>query len=678
MLSTAVRSARAPLAFALLASTACLTPAEARITRLEVSVVESPTFEGRSFGSVGQYEKLRGKAYGEVDPNDPRNAVITDIERAPRNANGNVEYSTDVWIVRPVDTEKGNGALFFELNNRGGNLSFGAINDSVGAGNNPSTAASAGNGFLMEQGFTILEAGWDTSATVGSDRFTISVPTLKKRNLGIVSGPSMDEFVIDADTSSAQALSYPAASLDKAQAQLTWRLLYHDAPQVVPSADWSFGGDGKSVSLSTGFKVGLYEFAYIAKDPVVSGLAFAAVRDVAAFLRRAKKDDVGTRNPLARDIDRVYSFGVSQPARTMHDFVHLGFNEDENGKQVFDGVLNWIGGATGIFVNYRFAQPFRTHRQHIGRKYPEYEFPFANQTLDNPFTGQRDGKLARCKETRTCPKIFEVNSANEYWAKAMSILHTDFDGNDLPDAKGVRNYLISSMPHAVGGYSPATATGLPTPQTAGICQQPRNPLGAGPALRALLLALQQWVEEGTEPPASRIPRKADNTLVPPLPQSGQNFPNIPGVTYNGIAHTGDRFDYGPKYDQGVMTTLPPTLVGTPYPVFVPKTDVDGNDAAGVRLPDVAVPIATYTGWNLRPSGDGCDASGMMVPLAATLAARQSSGDPRLSIAERYPTHSGYVQQVTNVANQLRDDRFLLQADVDAYIARAQESSIGAE
>lgn len=664
--------ARCALTLALLASAGFACTAEARIRKVELQVVESPTFEGRSFGKTGQYEKLRGRAYGEVDPKDPRNAVITDIRRAPLNRRGMVEYSTDVWMVRPIDPNKGNGKIFFELNNRGNILSFGTMNDAAVTGNDPTTAEQAGNGFLMNRGYTVLEVGWDASATPALDRLTINVPVAKAQGAVSIVGPSLDEFVIDTVTSSAQPLSYPVGDTDKTKASLTWRLRYADTPQPVPSADWNYGPDGKSVTLSTDFQVGLYEFVYPAKDPLIAGLGFAAIRDVGSFLRNAKADK---GNPLAGQVRQIYSWGLSQPARTMHDFVYLGFNEDERGAQVFDGVLNWIGGATGIFMNYRFAQPGRTHRQHIARWYPEFDFPFANQTLTDPVTGERDGRLKRCRETDTCPLIMEVNSANEYWAKGMSVLRTNLSGNDIPDAKGVRSYLLSSHPHG-GNYSPAR-DGSPVPLSAGICQQPRNPLAGNTVLRALLVALDKWVTKGAEPPPSEMPLRSEGTLVPALPQATLNFPAIPSVTYNGVHHTGDLFNFGPRYDEhGILTILPPQQLGSPYPVYLPKTDVDGNDVAGVRTPDIAVPIATYTGWNLRPSGDGCDASGMMIPFAATQAERESSGDPRLSIEERYPSHAAYVQKVTEAANLLVNEGFLLAEDAAAYIQAAEDSGVG--
>ena len=649
--------------------------AHARITRIQITRVESPTFEGVSFGSVGQYEKLVGRAFGEVDPTSPTDALITDISLAPKNASGMVEYSTDIYILRPIDPTKGNHRLFFEINNRGSNLSFGQMNNSVSGGNDPTTAADAGNGFLMRQGYTILWSGWDATVPAVGGRFTITVPVAKNADTSPITGPALEEFVVDDNTTLTGFMTYAAALSDKSKATLTVRTRYQDLPTAVPAANWDYTDTSLTaihlLPPGTPFQRGtLYEFAYSAKDPLVMGLGFAAIRDVAAFLHYAVVDDQGNPNPLAGDLKLIYSYCVSQPCRTMHDFLWLGFNEDSGGRRVFDGMLNWIGGGSGIFMNYRFAQPARTHRQHIARWYPEYQFPFANQVMFDPNTGKTDGRLRRCLQSNTCPMIFEVNSENEYWAKAMSVFQLDSAGRDLSDPPNVRNYLVSSLPHSPGIG----------PTGPGICQQDRNPLVANPVLRALLVDLDEWVSTGTKPPASRLPRVDDGTLVSALPQSNVGFPNIPGVIYNGRIHTGDLFNFGPSFDQGILTILPPILVGTPYPALVPKTDVDGNDISGVRLPDVAVPLATYTGWGLRayPIGanDGCDASGQEIDFAQTQAERIANGDPRLSIEERYPNHGKYVSAVAHSANELYQQRLLLDDDREAYICAAARSNIG--
>jgi alpha/beta hydrolase family protein len=559
----------------------------------------------------------------------------------------------------------------------------------------------------MRQGYLVVIAGWDFSApcaappNCGPDKasgnFTTTLPVAKNPDGTSILGLNTEELVVDTGASpTTLPLTYPASTLDKSQASLTVRHLYADTPTPILASGWEYtSAAGTAIKLVPGpfVPTNLYEFTYPAKDPVVAGLGFAAIRDLATFLRDADQDesDPPTPNPLAGQVDLMYSICSSQPCRTMRDFVFLGFNEADSGPlpvhhghptgngiqkqvehvQVFDGVLNWKAGGSGIFLNYRFSQPVRTHRQHIARWTPEIQFPFANETIVDHVTKQKGGRLERCKTTKTCPKIVEANSANEFWAKAASNLLTDAKGHDLHlDEPNVAYYLQSSAPHGA-------ASGK------GICEYPRNPLAPDQLLRGLLVVLDQWVTSGIQPPDNRIPRVKDGTLVPTLPQAGQGFPNIPGITYNGINHTGDLFDFGSRFDQGIMDILPPTLLGTPYPALVPKTDTDGNDIAGVRMPEIAVPTATYTGWNLRAAfaadlahADGCDASGLKTDFPATQDDRVTTGDPRLSIKERYPTHQAYVDAVTAAANALRDDRFLIQEDVDAYISAAQASSIG--
>jgi hypothetical protein len=658
-------------------------PADARVIQINITTVESPTFGAASFGSVGQYERIEGTITGEVDSRNPLNSVIVDIGLAtPKNANGTVGYSADFQILRPIDLNKGNHRVLFDLPNRGRATLLTTLNDSKTA-NDTTTSGSPGNGFLMNQGYTIVEGGWDITAPQRTALFGVTFPVAKKKDGSTITGRATEEFVIDKNaTPASEPLTYAAASADKSKAFLTVRENYGDTPQLVPSSGWDYTDSAlMAVKLTSGNFGGpgsfgptaLYEFTYIAKDPIMAGLGFAALRDLATFLRDAKTDDKGVANPLAGDVQRIYTSCVSQPCRTTRDLVLYGFNEAEQShEKVFDGMLNWIGGASGIFMNYRFAQPTRTHRQHIARWTPEFQFPFADVPIFDRVTGQFGSRLDRCLKTSTCPKIFEVNSENEYWAKAGSMLTTDGQGHDLDleAVANVRYYQLSSLPHGAG-------------TAAGICQQPQNPLVANQVLRALLVDLDEWVSTGHKPPHNRVPRLADKTLVAALPQSAVGFPNIPGVNYNGIHHTGDLWDFGPRFDDGILTILPPKLIGTPYQIFVPKTDADGNNIAGIRTPDVAVPLATYTGWALRASApgdpvpivDGCDASGQRIPFAETKAARLAGGDPRLSLQERYKDHDTYVKLVTSAAQRLEHERLLLDEDVQNYIAAAQAASV---
>ncbi len=641
--------------------------ADARITRIDMSAEPAPAFEGTSFGDVGQYEKLTGTVHGEVDPKDPLNAIITDIENAPTNADGLVEYSADIYILRPADPAKGNHRIFYDLNNRGGMRAM-RINDGENEGD-PQTAADAGNGFLMREGYTILSSGWDAMAPTSGNNINLTVPVAVNADGSSIVGPSMEEWVVDDDETMSGDLTYPPASLDQSGATLYKRTEAMGDRTEIPASSWTYGEDGMSVSLlpeGTPFEAGtLYDFVYQAKDPIVAGLGFAAIRDVADFLRNAESDDSGNANPLAGDVEKIYTFCVSQPCRLMNDYIYLGFNETEDHGKALDGVLNWVGGGDGIFMNYRFAQTFRTSRQRQARWFPEFLFPFADVQTTDPVSGRTDSRLARCEASDTCPLIMQTNSDNEYWAKDMAVLHVAPDGSaDLPEPENVRYYLMASLPHGAGSGK-------------GMCAFERNPLVPYNVHRALLVALDGWATDGAEPPASRMPRLSDGTLVASMPQDSQGFPQIPGVAYNGRQHTGDLFDFGSGFEDGIITTLPPVLVDSPYPSLVPATDEDGNTVAGVRIPEVAVPVATFTGWNRRsgvPEED-CGGSGMVVPFAATEAERDSSGDPRTSIAERYPTQEAYVQAVSAAASGLMADGFLLQEDVDRYVEQAGQSMI---
>ncbi len=678
--------------------------AQARVTQIVISATERPAFSGRSFGDVGPYERISGRISGEVDPDDPSNAIIVDIGLAPKNPNGTVTYSTSFQILRPIDRGRGNRRLIYDVTNRGRTTALEILNDSE-TRNDVESSGDAGNGFLMRQGYLVLESGWDFSAPRNGKLFTTTVPIAKKPDGSAITGLNTEEFVIDKGTTPAaqQRLTYPAARADKSKASLTVRRNYDDTPVLVPASGWDYADEKLSAIRLTSGNFGgpgsfgptaLYEFTYEAKDPVVAGLGFAAIRDIATFLRTAETDDRGTPNPLAGDVNYIYSFCSSQPCRTMHDFVRLGFNQPERGAApkvldaslgkavlrrtmeraegrapVFDGILNWKAGGSGLFMNYRFSQPVRTHRHHIARWTPEYQFPFADVKVTDMVTGRTDWRLRRCEDSGTCPKIFEANSSNEYWAKASSMMQTDSDGRDLDlsAVANVRYYLLASVPHS-------SARGP------GICAQPRNPLRPNAILRALLTDLDAWVTAGTAPPANRMPRVADGTLVLPLPPEGNgpaySFPLIPGVVYNGAHHTGDLWDFGPDFDKGFIAVLPPRRVGTPYPVFVPKADADGNDIAGVRLPEVAVPLATYTGWALRADGlDGCDANGQKLDFARTKAARLTSGDPRPSLEERYGDHAAYMEQVRRAARALKDERFMLEEDVAAAVAAAEAASV---
>lgn len=650
------------------------TAAGARITKIEVTSRE-PAYGGYEFAGVGAYERLVGVASGEVNPFARHNEVIVDLKLAPRNARGNVEYSFDFYILKPVDMRRGNGRVMYEPPNRGGKL-FGGFNRSTG-GNNPAASTNPQNTFLAPRGYTMVWSGWDYAAGTNNANFvsTIKLPVAKNPDGSTITGPSYEYIVMGNSTTTSYTLNYAAASTDKAGARLTQRARLDDAPVEIPASGWEYASD-RSIRLlpaGTAFKAhDIYEFTYTAKDPTVNGLGFAAVRDFNSFLRTALADDGGTPNPLAGQVAKIYTYVLSQPGRLLNDFRHYGFNEDENGRTVFDGMLQWIAGADGLNLNLRFSQPQRTQRNRQDQLYAEGIFPFAHQKLTDPLTGKTAGRYDRCLATGTCPLALEVYSSNEYWVKAASLFHTDPMGTrDLEDPAYARYYLMSSHQHGTGNGT-----------TRGNCQQLGNPLDANPTLRALWVALDAWSTSGMSPPPSEIPKFANGTLVAPLPQAGSGFPSIPGVTYTGLKSTRYLLDYGPLFDQGIMTINPPKVSapifdnpanGKIYPSYVPKTDTDGNEIAGVRVPDVSVPLATYTGWSLRATAnggpDGCEGSGQMIPFPATAAARVASGDPRPSVEERYPFFSGYYFARMNAINRLMERRLLLPEDANAEFTR---------
>lgn len=657
---------------------------DAGLQRIEITSVESPTFEGKSFGKVGQYEKIRGKAYAEIDPDDARNAVITDLRLAPRNARNKVGYSFDFYIVRPIDASKANRKLFYEVSNRGRKLSGPMNGGSAGVDDDPRSAADAGDGFLLERGYTLAYSGWDFTAPSAGNLLTATFPVAKNPDGSAITGPVYESFSPENTTTATNSLIYATASLDKSKAKFSVKERLTERASEIPADRWEFASD-RSIRLlpaGTNFRQGsFYELSYAAKDPVVAGISFALVRDFVGFLRHAKLDAAGNANPLAGRIDRTIAYSVSQPARFMNDYLWLGFNEDAAGGKVFDGVHNWIGAGTGVAANVRFALPHKTERNRKDKLHPEALFPFAYSALSDHITGKHDGRQMRCERSKTCPLVINVNSSNEYWVKTGSLLHTDTQGRDIDEPKNVRNYLLSSIEHTGGTGSP------PTP---GICSMTRNTVDPYPALRALFVALDRWLD-GIEPPASRVPRMKDGSgvmirttkdtafSVGEVPQAELGWPTIPGVRYSGLATVRTLLDFGPQADQGILGNYPPLATDKVYPAFVPKVDADGHDIAGIRLPPVAAPTATYTGWGHRAAAfggpDGCEHFGQSIPLSATKAQREASGDPRPSIEERYASHERYVEAVAQAAQALERDRLLLPADVARYVATARASSI---
>jgi hypothetical protein len=454
-------------------------------------------------------------------------------------------------------------------------------------------------------------------------------------------------------------LSYEAASLDQGQARLTVRSKEGDAPTEVPPGQWAYA-DARNIKLlpeGTAFQPGLiYDFWYPAKDPKVLGVGFAATRDLLSFLRYEVRDRAGNANPVglnggAPGIRAVLAFGQSQSGRYLRDHIALGFNQDEVGRKVIDGYLSHVAGIGKVFANYEFGQPYRTRTQHEDHGFPENNFPFAHATLTDPVTGQSGGLW---RGDGFDPLVIEVNTSTEYWQKGASLLHTDPLGQqDIAIPCSVRHYMVAGTQH--GGRS-----GMRAARGSGI--HPRNPHDPTPALRALLVALDQWVTEGIEPPPSRVPTLAAGTLVAP---KDLKFPDIPGVQAPGCAN---------RVDVLKDWVHPDPTSGNAYTPLVSQVDGDGNEVAGIRLPSIAVPLATHTGWNLYkapyPEGELCDREGSYVPFARTRAERLASGDPRPSLEERYGNHEAYVQRMKEVVRELQEARLLLPEDTARFVDEA--------
>lgn len=672
---------------------------DARVTRIEITRRE-PFAGGMAFGATGAYEKLVGTAYMEVDPADPRNAVIQDLDKAPRNASGRVEFSTDVYLLKPVDMASGNGKIFFEVNNRGNKIALPLMHDTPPGTNNndPSTATDAGNGYLMREGYVVAWAGWQGDLTAGNNRLRIDLPSVTDGGAEIT-GLVAEEYDVTRHIPVGGAVSivlsgsapfdpYETASLDNGDATLTVRDLQDSAETPIPNDRWAFATcerdpatgavqnvvpSRKHICYFDGFDPDrLYRLIYTGRTPKPMALGYAATRDVLAFLRHAAADDAGTPNPVGTAITNVYCLGISSSGMYVRDYLYLGFNEDEAGRRVCDGLFAYIPGAFRLHLSTRFTQPDIYSRQDVwAGLYPMATFPFGYGVTTDPITGRTDGIL---KRPATDPLVMQVDTSTEYWQFHGSLVTHDGLGREVPPPAKARYYLLASGQHfPTAGAAPSR----------GLCEELSNPLHGGVFMRALLVAMDQWVTRGTPPPASRYPRVADGTLVEP-DQASTGFPAIPGVTYTGAVNALDLRDYGPDFDStgGIISNLPPVPVpGADYRVLVPKVDSDGNDVAGLRRPDdLGAPRATHTGWNIRAAGfrhpDLCALTGSYVPFAQTRAERLAAGDPRPSIEERYRNHGAYVSRVARASARLVQERLLLEEDRERIVDAAASSGVG--
>lgn len=618
--------------------------AAAQVTRFEIDVVESPALHGERFGTVGQYEFLRGTAYGEADPSDPRNADIVNLEFAPRNARGNVEYSTTVEIYRPVDMSRWNRAIYHTVPNRG--------------------RAGAGDRVLLEMGFALVRVGWQGDIEPTATNIVPVLPVARQPDGSPITGAALEELIFNNDDDvSAGHLSYPAASLDPDRATLTVRRNLASPRERPADLSWTWVNESEiRIERPSGYDGGaIYELAYEAKNPIVMGLGFAAMRDAISFLRYEEADDVGNPNPLAFEglADVAISFGSSQSGRYQRDMLYQGFNEDLEGRIVFEGIHPHIAGSRKTFTNYAFSQPGRWQKQHEDHFYPGDQFPFTYATLTDPISGRTDGLQVRCSRTDTCPKIIHTDGEAEVWQARSSLVVTDPLGDHIELPDNVRVYVFAGTRHGGGGS-------VFTEPSRGFCENMNSPLSLSESRAALTVALYEWVVDGTPPPDSRFPTVANGGLVPATELA---FPQIPGVSYTG--------SFNPLRIRDYSSTPPKS--GAEYTVLVGRVDADGNMVDGIRHPNLTAPLGTYTGWNMRREGFGeggqCAGSGSFIPFATTAAERRASGDPRPSLEERYPDHRAYVSAVREAAHELVQDRLLLPADAEEIVREAEESSI---
>ncbi len=648
----------------------CSTVTEARVTRIEILKVERVGPSSGTPGAMPPYERLSGKFYGELDPADPKNALITDIQLAARNARGKVEYVGTFSLLKPVDGSKASGVMIYSVVNRG----------------NGAAAASA-------EGHISLVSGWQGDVVPTATNQTIQVPRARNADGSSLTGPLVLRILDQRGTTARLMIPrgtpspYPPATLDTTRATLI-SALSESAEGVkagvvkIPSVDWAFATcestpfpgtpDPARICLKSGFDPALlYELQYTVKDPLVLGVGFAATRDLNAFFRHERADDSGTPNPVTGMVRWAISEGSSQSGTFLRAFIRLGFNQDESGRIVWDGSNPNIA-ARVIDLNRRFALPGGDVDLYgLGTEAPVWW----EDWNDVPRGRGTSGLLDRCRPTNTCPKIMETFGGAEITNLRASFMLVGTDAKaDIPLPDTVRRYFFPAVTHG-GGRG-----GFSTTETAANgCELPSNPAPSAPMRSALTKAFVAWVTTGAAMPPSRYPTIADGTLVPAT-SAAKGFPAIPGRPAPVIRPLLD-YDLGPGFNyrdaSGVLNA--PVKVKRSLPQLVVKVDADGNEVAGIKSPLLAAPLGTYTGWNVTAAGpikgQSCGLSGGFIPFARTKAERVAKGDPRPSLEERYRSHDEYVQIVRAAAATLVQERFLLQQDADAMLTQAEASDV---
>jgi hypothetical protein len=644
------------------------------IIALEINARQSLA-GGRGFGVVGPYLQLDGSAHFAVDPGHPGNRCITDLDLVPRDSDGRVRFAADLRILTPEDQQRSNRRLLFDVVNRGNRLALAMFNR-VPRPITPSVPLDCGDGFLMRHGYTVVWCGWQHDVPAVDGLMRIHVPDAQAAG-SPVSGRLVVNFQPNAP-GQVQLLSdrahraYPSSTLDDPEAILLVRGADDTPPQVIPRGQWSFAKieagqvvpDAAHIYLAAGFVPGkVYHVIYTTTGAPVIGLGLLTARDIVGFLRHGTAQQ---GNPCAGTIDRAYAFGASQSGRYLRQFLYLGLNEDEQERIVFDGLLVHIaGGKRGGDFNQRFGQPSASLQPNMSNL-----FPFSDTVQTDTVTGRADGLLERLAARRQTPKIFFTNTSTEYWRGDASLIHTNVEGTkDIAPSASVRIYHFAGTQHS-SGTLPLTDTN-PVDGTRG--QQKFNSVDYTPLLRAALVRMDRWVTDQQVPPPSRYPRLADSTAVP-SEQPKAVFTALPAVGFPAYLPQVRRLDFGSDGEPGVVTKLPPEA-GEPYPHFVPAVDQDGNEVSGVRLPDLTVPLATYTGWNLRHPQIGApdqlmSLMGSTIPFPATRRDREALGDPRPSIGERSSSKADYLAQVRRQAQRLVEDGHLLADDLELVVDQA--------
>jgi hypothetical protein len=528
-----------------------VTFAYAEVSSFEVTS-RQPYAGGLQFGDVGAYEEIRGRIYYEIDPANPLNQVIVDLELAPLNARGMIELSGDIEIITPVNPDNGNNVAIIDIPNRGNRISL--------RFNKPNANEPIGDGFLMNQGYTLVWVGW--------------------------------EFDID-------------------------RGLSIDVPSTIEN-----------------------------QAMPIAGLGFAAVRDIGSWIKYSSDTLISA--------DHLISFGLSQSGRYLRNYLYLGFNTDESGRKVYDGMIPHIAGSSKIDLNRRGAEPVSQGQ------YIETSYPFADEAYTDPVTGLSEGLLENPRASQNQPRIFYTNSAVEYWGggRVAALVHTSPDGSqDLNLPENVRFYFLAGTQHGPGPFPPVEP---------GNGQFSNNPLDYWWHMRALLVALTDWVTDDVAPPASAHPKLEDNTLVRP---DQVNFPDIPGAHTLANVSARNRADNPLLENQGGA--------GAALPLLVPQVDQNGNDMSGLLHPELIVPLATYTGWNFNNPGIGgpdqlFPLAGSYIAFAPNREARESTNDPRLSIEERYINKQDFLDKISIATQESIDARYILASDKNDVMERASQ------